>query len=90
MIKQEECTEKVISQLMMEIAQLRQENQIIKAERDEWKSNFELLHNSIENEYRDLGYDKTLFERNSSEQDDEYTEDELAKAYAEAEKDYKF
>jgi hypothetical protein len=41
MVKEVECTERVISELMMEIAQLREE-------RDYYKINYELLHNKLE------------------------------------------
>lgn len=52
-----ECTEKVVSDLMMEITRLRNENERlkieniqIKAEKDEWKDGFKLLHNMMENQ----------------------------------------
>lgn len=55
--QQLEYTEKVVSELMMEIARLRNENERlkieniqVKADRDEWKDGFKLLHNMIENQ----------------------------------------
>ena len=52
-----ECTEKTIWKLMAEIERLNKENENlrienvqIKADRDEWKDGFKLLHNMMENQ----------------------------------------
>jgi uncharacterized protein YhaN len=74
-----ECTEKVISSLLMEIAQLKEENDELKQARDHYKYNYELLHNKLQNkieiEEMNKEYEKVAKEGFADMQD-------LEKAYA--------
>ncbi|NRU52606.1 hypothetical protein [Clostridium beijerinckii] len=92
--------EKNTDELLLEIETLKKEKEEWKSNSrfllnlvEQLQADNELLHNIIENpEQNDnelLGYDKTLFERKSSEQDEDYNEDELINAYTSAERDFK-
>jgi regulator of replication initiation timing len=76
MCKEVECTEKVISELMMEIAQLQEENQELRTEN-------KLLHSKIEDIIN--YYNKELESScDSTSNEDEDWEEKLAQAYREA------
>ena len=73
-----ECQQSTIMELMIEIDRLRQENV-------ELRNDNQVLHNKLL-----IGnYDKTLFEKDSSEVDNDYSEEVLESAYWEADKNYK-
>jgi len=92
----EECKigfqQSTFMEILAELNRLKLENEMLKAdklelmkENDQLRNDIEVLHNELE-----VGsYDKTLFERESSELNDEYSEYELTNAYAIADKYFK-
>jgi 1,2-phenylacetyl-CoA epoxidase catalytic subunit len=79
-----------ILQMMAEIDRLKQENEQLESERNQWRNDYIALHNKVVNEESITFEDGKLVNNNNEGgwTDEEF--DIVANAYAEAEKDYKF